>query len=99
LVYPLSTQFVPGVAEVASVGGHVQQYQIDVDPNRLRAYSIPLSQVVDAVRRSNAKCGRERGRAERAMVGCTRNRGLIESSADIENIVIAATNGTPAYVR
>jgi len=48
---------VPGVAEVASVGGHVQQYQIDVDPNRLRAYSIPLSQVVEAVERSNSNVG------------------------------------------
>ncbi|MBA3298116.1 MAG: efflux RND transporter permease subunit, partial [Acidobacteria bacterium] len=42
---------VPGVAEVASVGGHVQQYQIDIDPNRLRLYNLPLSAVVDAVRR------------------------------------------------
>src|SRR6188472_2632237 len=44
---------VPGVAEVASVGGNVQQYQIDVDPNRLRAYNLPLAAVVNAVRRSN----------------------------------------------
>jgi len=48
---------VPGVAEVASVGGQVQQYQIDVDPNRLRAYSIPLSTVVQAVQRSNSNVG------------------------------------------
>src|SRR5512132_3616967 len=48
---------VPGVAEVASVGGYVQQYQIDVDPNRLRAYNIPLSMVIDSVRRSNANVG------------------------------------------
>src|SRR6187397_1722025 len=41
---------VPGVAEVASVGGHVQQYQVDVDPNRLRNYNLPLSAVVSAVR-------------------------------------------------
>src|SRR5262245_63212666 len=44
---------VPGVAEVASVGGHVQQYQIDVDPNRLRLYNLPLSTVVAAVRETN----------------------------------------------
>jgi Cu(I)/Ag(I) efflux system membrane protein CusA/SilA len=44
---------VPGVAEVASVGGEVQQYQINVDPNRLRTYGLPLSRVVDAVMRSN----------------------------------------------
>jgi copper/silver efflux system protein len=48
---------VPGVAEVASVGGHVQQYQIDVDPNRLRTYNLPLSAVVSAVRDSNLNVG------------------------------------------
>src|SRR5207247_825605 len=48
---------VPGVAEVASIGGTVRQYQIDVDPNRLRAYRIPLSAVVDAVMRSNRNVG------------------------------------------
>ena len=48
---------VPGVAEVASVGGHVQQYQIDVDPNRLRTYNLPLSAVVSAVRSSNLNVG------------------------------------------
>src|SRR3954467_6997595 len=48
---------VPGVAEVASVGGHVQQYQVDVDPNRLRAYGIPLSAVVAAVQASNVNVG------------------------------------------
>src|SRR5216110_2562364 len=48
---------VPGVAEVASVGGFVQQYQIDVDPNRLRAFHIPLSTVVEAVMRSNRNVG------------------------------------------
>ena len=44
---------VPGVAEVASVGGMVRQYQVDVDPHRLRGYRIPLSAVVEAVMRSN----------------------------------------------
>src|SRR5438045_7600530 len=44
---------VPGVAEVASVGGYVQQYQVDIDPNRLRAFNVPLSTVVAAVRDSN----------------------------------------------
>src|SRR5690606_5144884 len=48
---------IPGVAEVASVGGHVQQYQIDVDPNRLRAFGLPLSAVVSAVRASNLNVG------------------------------------------
>ncbi len=89
---------VPGVAEVASVGGHVQQYQIDVDPNRLRAYAIPLSQVVEAVQRSNSNVGGnvvEQG----GQWSVVRGVGLIESMADIENVVIGAQNGTPIYVR
>ena len=48
---------VPGVAEVASIGGTIQQYQIDVDPDRLRAYGVPLSAVVSAVRESNRNVG------------------------------------------
>ena len=50
-------QAVPGVAEVASVGGFVKQYQVTVDPNRLRAYGLPLTDVVDAVRKSNEEVG------------------------------------------
>ncbi len=89
---------VPGVAEVASVGGYVQQYQIDVDPNRLRAYGIALSQVVEAVRRSNSNVG---GNVieQSGQWSVVRGVGLIESTADIENIVISAQNGTPLYVR
>jgi copper/silver efflux system protein len=89
---------VPGVAEVASVGGHVQQYQIDVDPNRLRAYAISLSQVVEAVQRSNSNVGGnvvEQG----GQWSVVRGVGLIESMADLENVVIGAQNGTPIYVR
>ncbi len=89
---------VPGVAEVASVGGHVQQYQVDVDPNRLRAYAIPFSQIVEAVRRSNTNVG---GNVieQNGQWSVVRGVGLIESTADIENIVISAANGTPIYVR
>jgi Cu(I)/Ag(I) efflux system membrane protein CusA/SilA len=89
---------VPGVAEVASVGGQVQQYQVDVDPNRLRAYSIPISSVIEAVRRSNSNVGGnviEQG-GQWAVV---RGVGLIESTSDVENIVIGGSNGTPIYVR
>ncbi|MGB9625565.1 MAG: efflux RND transporter permease subunit, partial [Phycisphaerae bacterium] len=59
--------YVPGVAEVASVGGFVREYQVDVDPDRLRAYEIPLSAVYDAVARSNIAVGGKvflQGRAE-----------------------------------
>src|SRR5215216_1788649 len=89
---------VPGVAEVASVGGYVQQYQIDVDPNRLRAYALPLSIVVEAVQRSNKNVGGNviEQSGEWAVV---RGIGLIGSVADVENVVIGAQNGTPIYVR
>jgi Cu(I)/Ag(I) efflux system membrane protein CusA/SilA len=89
---------VPGVAEVASCGGEVQQYQIDVDPNRLRAYSIPLSAVVDAVKRSNTNVG---GNVieQNGQWSVVRGVGLIESVSDVENIVIGASSGTPVYVR
>src|SRR5918993_2538515 len=89
---------VPGVAEVASVGGFVQQYQVDVDPNRLRAYSIPLSTVVEAVERSNTNVG---GNVieQSGQWAVVRGIGLVESVADVENIVVGAENGTPIYVK
>ena len=89
---------VPGVAEVASVGGYVQQYQIDVDPNRLRAYNIPFSMLVDAVRRSNMNVG---GNVieQNGQWSVVRGVGLIRSVADVENIVIGGAGGTPIYMR
>jgi copper/silver efflux system protein len=89
---------VPGVAEVASVGGYVQQYQVDVDPNKLRAYSIPLSVVVEAVERSNNNVG---GNVveQAGQWAVVRGVGLIESPADVENIVVGAQNGIPIYIR
>lgn len=89
---------VPGVAEVASVGGYVQQYQVDVDPNKLRAYSIPLSMVVEAVQRSNNNVG---GNVveQAGQWAVVRGVGLIESVSDVENIVIGVNNGVPIYVR
>lgn len=88
---------VPGVAEAASVGGYVQQYQVDVDPNRLRAYSIPLSAVVEAVQRSNSNVG---GNVieQSGQWSIVRGVGLIQSVADVENIVIGASSGTPIFV-
>jgi Cu(I)/Ag(I) efflux system membrane protein CusA/SilA len=89
---------VPGVAEVASVGGYVQQYQVDVDPNKLRAYAMPLSTVVEAVQRSNNNVGGNvvEQSGEWAVV---RGVGLIESVTDLENVVIGAPNDVPIYVR
>src|SRR5918995_6898242 len=88
---------VPGVAEVASIGGVVRQYQIDVDPNRLRAYRIPLSAVVDAVMRSNRNVG---GNVVESGGTWTvvRGLGLIEKVADVEQIVVGAENGVPIFV-
>jgi Cu(I)/Ag(I) efflux system membrane protein CusA/SilA len=89
---------VPGVAEVASVGGTVQQYQIDVDPNRLRSYGIPLSTVMRAIIASNSNVG---GNviSENGSWSIVRGLGLIESLDDIRNIVVSSHNGTPVYVK
>ena len=89
---------VPGVAEVASVGGYVQQYQIDVDPNKLRAYNIPLSTIVQAVQRSNNNVG---GNVveQAGQWAVVRGIGLIQSIDDVANIVIGSANGTAIYVR
>jgi len=89
---------VPGVAEVASVGGVVRQYQVDVDPKRLRAFKIPISAVVDAVMRSNRNVGGNvvEGSGTWSVI---RGLGLIESVGDLEQVVIGADNGVPIFVR
>ena len=88
---------VPGVAEVASVGGFVKQYQIDLDPTKLRAYNVPLKDIVAAVQGSNNNVG-----AKVMEVGSTedmvRGIGLIRGLKDIENISLGAYNGTPVTV-
>src|SRR5881392_518224 len=89
---------VPGVAEVASVGGYVQQYQVDVDPNKLRAYNLSLANVVEAVRSSNENVGGNVLEANGTW-SIIRGVGLIESIGDLEQIVIAAPGGVPVYVR
>jgi Cu(I)/Ag(I) efflux system membrane protein CusA/SilA len=89
---------VPGVAEVASIGGFVRQYQIDVDPVKLRAYNMPISTVFAAVQRSNNNVGAKVVEAN-DMEYVVRGLGLIESVKDIENIVLSSMNGTPIYVR
>jgi Cu(I)/Ag(I) efflux system membrane protein CusA/SilA len=93
-------QTVPGVAEVAPVGGFVRQYQVNVDPNKLLAYRIPIQTVSDAVQKSNNDVG---GRlveftGREYMV---RGRGYIRSLDDINNIVVSynAQTGTPVLVR
>jgi copper/silver efflux system protein len=89
---------VPGVAEVASVGGEVQQYQIDVDPDRLRSYAVPLSTVVRAVMASNSNVGGNVVSANGSW-SIVRGLGLIQNLDDIRQIVVASHNGTPVYVK
>ena len=92
-------QSVPGVAEVASIGGFVKQYQITVDPNRLLAYNIPITTVIDAVRNGNQEVGGrllEFSGAEYMI----RGHGYAKSIEDLEEIVVATDkNGTPVLVR
>ena len=90
---------VDGVAEVASVGGFVRQYQIEVDPVRLRAYGISIQKVKQAVRRSNADVG---GRlvemAEREFM--VRGRGYVREVRDLENVVLGAgAGGVPVLLK
>src|SRR5438270_7846691 len=90
---------VPGVAEVASVGGAPREYQIDLDPNKLRAFGVSLGEVDSAVARSNSSVGGRvihQGGAEYLI----RSVGWIESLDDIRETVVARReNGTPIYVR
>jgi Cu(I)/Ag(I) efflux system membrane protein CusA/SilA len=95
--YALSS--VPGVAEVASVGGMVKQYQVQVDPNQLRAYGVTLGEVARAIRESNEDVGgqvMEIAGHEHAI----RGRGYIRSTKDIENIPLKVDEaGTPVLVK
>src|SRR6201981_1962847 len=89
---------VKGVSEVAPVGGFVKQYQVDLDPNALVAYNIPLSDVVSAIKTSNADVG---GRVFEVATTeyFIRGRGYIKKIEDIENIVLKVENGTPVYLK
>src|SRR5580698_215862 len=89
---------VKGVSEVAPVGGFVKEYQVDLDPNKLSAYGIPVSEVVNKIRMSNGDVG-----GKVFEVGSTeyyvRGRGYIKSVADIENVPLKSQNGTPVFVK
>ena len=93
-------QAVPGVAEVAPIGGFVRQYQINVDPNKLLAYKIPINMVVDAVQRSNNDVG-ARLVEQTGREYMVRGRGYIKSLADIASIplMVNQQTGTPVLVR
>src|SRR5881296_764685 len=89
---------VPGVVDVVSWGGGIKQYQITIDPARLRAYNLTLKQVFDAVSANNANAGGSYIRdGQYALM--VRGIGLVQSLGDLENIVVAAQKGTPVRVR
>jgi Cu(I)/Ag(I) efflux system membrane protein CusA/SilA len=94
--YALET--VPGVSEVATIGGFVKQYQVKLDPNRLLALKVPLETVIDKIRDSNGEVG---GRVLE-MSGADymiRGLGYIHSVAELEEISVATNNGTPVLIR
>ena len=96
LRYQLET--VAGVSEVASIGGFVRQYQVNLDPNKLRAYNLPLSMVIDRVRESTNEVGGrvlEMGGAEYMVRGL----GYLRSTQDLENVPVATKNGTSVLIR
>jgi copper/silver efflux system protein len=96
LRYALET--VPGVAEIASIGGYVRQYQVRLDPNKLLAYNIPLSTVNDRVKTSSNEVG---GRVldlsgAQYMI---RGLGYLRSLHDLESVAVGSSNGTPVLLR
>ncbi len=94
--YALET--VPGVSEVATIGGFVKQYQVKLDPNRLLALKVPLETVIDKIRDSNGEVG---GRVLE-MSGADymiRGLGYVHSVAELEEISVATNNGTPVLIR
>ena len=95
LRYQLET--VPGVAEVASIGGFVRQYQVRLDPDKLRAYGIPLSRVIEAVRAASNEVGGsllEMNGAEYMIRGL----GYLHSPADLANVSVGAHDGVPVRI-
>ncbi len=88
---------VEGVSEVASVGGFVREYQVLIDPNRLRAYDIPLRRIADAVRAASSEVGGrvlEQGESEYMI----RSSGYVDDRLDLERVVVNAEDGTPVLL-
>ncbi|HBG62485.1 MAG: acriflavine resistance protein B [Omnitrophica WOR_2 bacterium RIFOXYB2_FULL_38_16] len=93
-----SLQSAEGISEVASVGGYVKEYQIDVDPDAMRAYGVGLQDIMMAVKRANIDVGAktiEFNRAEYVVRGI----GFVKSLEDIENIIIKTNENVPIYVK
>ena len=95
----LGLESVPGVSQVASIGGFVKQYQVTVDPNRLTAYNVPITKVMEAVRKSNRDV---EGRVLEfsGIEYMVRGRGYIKALKDLEDIVVGASPvGTPIFLK
>jgi heavy metal efflux system protein len=89
---------VPGVADVTPFGGLVKQYQVQIDPLALNKYGLSIAQVADSVRANNSNAGGAvLDNQQQSMV--IRGVGLIENTADIENIVLTESRGVPIFVR
>jgi copper/silver efflux system protein len=96
LRYQIET--VPGVAEVASIGGFVRQYQVRLDPDKLRAFNIPLSTVIEKVRDSTNEVGGRLLEFKGAEY-MVRGLGYLRSLSDLETVPVASKNGTPVLIR
>jgi Cu(I)/Ag(I) efflux system membrane protein CusA/SilA len=95
----LAIESVPGVSQVASIGGFVKQYQITIDPNRLLAYNLPITKLMEAVRRSNLDV---EGRVIElsGFEYMVRGRGYIKNLQDLESIAVGTNGtGTPIYLK
>lgn len=96
LRYQIAT--VPGVAEVASIGGFVRQYQVRLDPDKLRAFSIPLATVIEKVRDSTNEVGGRLLEFQGAEY-MVRGLGYLQSLSDLETVPVGSKNGTPILIR
>lgn len=95
----LALESVPGVSQVASIGGFVKQYQITIDPNRLLAYNIPITKVMETIRKSNRDV---EGRVLEfsGIEYMVRGRGYIKNLKDLENIPVGTNGaGTPVFLK
>src|SRR5471032_306253 len=89
---------VPGVAEVAGIGGFVRQWQVEVSAQRMRTLGVTLPQVMDAIAANNLNVG-GRTLEENGQEFVVRGLGLIHTAADLETIALAVRDGTPLYLR
>ncbi len=93
-----SLQSAKGISEVASVGGFVREYQVDVDPDAMRAFGVSLPEIYDAVRQSNIDVGARTIEVNRVEY-VIRGLGFLRSVEDLENVVIKSNENVPVYVR